>query len=169
MKQGTIKSVAPKLRNGEQSFFTGQHGTTYYFMVEMEDGTKGEAGGKTPGSYRFGAGEAVEYEYTPSADERYPGKLKIQKVGGFQGGGRASGGVGFAKNLGSPARFLLAAIITAGVKQPHWEDALRAAMETLAKVDKPTEPTPAPASNGRPTVALGPAGEGAFDDQDEPF
>ena len=87
MKTGKIKSVAPKMRNGEQASFTGNNGTTFYFVAEMEDGTVGEVGGKTPGAYRFGPGDEVQYEYTPNADPRWMGKLKIDKPG-MNGGGR---------------------------------------------------------------------------------
>lgn len=158
MKTGKISYVAPVLgRDGVQRSFTGQHGTTYYFTVEMEDGTKGEVGGKTEGTYRFKEGDVVEYEYTENKDPRFPGKLKIERPGsgaGYRGGGGKS-------PMGSPARFLLAAIIESGIKSDQWEPALTKAIEVLAKVDKPADP---PLPNGKPTVALGPPAALDIDD-----
>lgn len=77
-------------QNGEQRSYTGQNGTLYYTEVELEDGTKGEVGSKTPG-IKWQQGDAVQYTFTPNANPKYLGKLKLEKPkdGSYSGVGGA--------------------------------------------------------------------------------
>lgn len=86
--KGKIKSVVPQMdQHGNQRSFSTENGTFYCFIAEMEDGLKGEVNSKRAGEYRFGAGDEVEYTYTPNPNPQYLGKLKIEQAGGRRGGG----------------------------------------------------------------------------------
>lgn len=88
-------------QNGEQRSFQSQNGMLYYTEVELEDGTKGEVGSKTPG-VKWNVGDTVQYTYTPNSNPKYLGKLKLEKPkdGSYSGGGAGGGGSAEQKSSG---------------------------------------------------------------------
>lgn len=166
--KGTIKAVAPRMKNGEQRSWTGGNGTLWYFDVTIlgEDGkeVKGEAGGKTQGSYRFGPGDEVEY----TVDEgQYGNKLKLDKpkdgagayVGSKTNHAAPSSGGGWspAKENSVMIQGLLKSVIEGGIKSPQWEEALRAALllhDKILSERAPAAKAPEP-TNGATTTSKG--------------
>ena len=118
--KGKIKTVQPQLGSDfEQRSFTTDNGTFWCFVVEMEDGTRGEVSGKTKGTYRFSDGDEVEYTYTPSTNEKYLGKLKLNKPEGFSGGGK-TGGWSPEKEASVMIQGLLKSVIESGAPKDQW-------------------------------------------------
>ena len=72
-KQSRIKSVQPRLENGQHHTYQMIGKTFYEYIVEMENGDKGRAAG-TQDVFRFKEGEMVLYE--PVSDPKHGDRLK---------------------------------------------------------------------------------------------
>lgn len=161
MATGKIKSVVQNVdKDGVQRSFTTDNGTFYVFVVEMEDGTRGEVNSKTPGTYRFAPGTEVEYTYTANANPQYLGKLKVEKPGGAQGG--FAGGKGWSpeKEASVMIQGLLKSIIETTAPADQWPQLLAKALDLhdralKARMAKPAQATATPAQVEAPSIDNG--------------
>jgi hypothetical protein len=67
------KSIIADLQFKKES--VAPFGTFYIFIMELEDGTKGDYFSKTKDTDKF-IGQEIEYTYEPNANPQYLGKIK---------------------------------------------------------------------------------------------
>lgn len=167
--KGTIKAVAPRMKDGKQRSYGEGDRKTFYFDVTVtgEDGKemKGEVGGKTEGSYRFGPGDEVDI--TSAQQTEYGWKFKFDKPkdgsGGYMGSktnhAAPSSGGGWSKEKENSVMIqgLLKSVIENGMASTHWEEALRMALSIHDKLLSERAPAAkAPeSSNGATTTSRG--------------
>jgi hypothetical protein len=130
------------MKNGVQNSFDGAHGTMYTFSMELEDGTRGQVNSKSPAPYRLAIGEEVEYTYTPNANPKYLGRLKVEKPkdGGYaapaagqparQQSSGGSSGWSPAKEASVLIQGFVKSIVESGAPKEAWGDLLAHAITT---------------------------------------
>ncbi len=65
-KQSRIKSIQPRLEDGQHRTYQMMDTTMYEYIVEMDNGDKGRAAG-TQNVFRYKAGDLVLYEFVSDA------------------------------------------------------------------------------------------------------
>ncbi len=84
MNKSKMKGFNPVIKDGQTASYTTQHGTYYNFMVEFEDGTKGQASSsKTTPSWKIGE----EYEFEVVVNGNYTNIKKMKPANSSFGGG----------------------------------------------------------------------------------
>lgn len=68
----------------------GDNGTVFYHDIELDNGDKGSIGTKEQDPEWLNVGQSLNYELTPSKDEKYPPKIK-RVTDKPQGGGKPGG------------------------------------------------------------------------------
>jgi hypothetical protein len=152
-----------------QNSYDGQHGTMYTFVCVLEDGTTGQVSSKTPAPHRFGPGDDVEYSFTPAANAKHMGRLKIEKpkdevpANGAPNEPQRGSGWSPAKEASVMIQGLLKSIVESGAPKENWADMLSIAIKThdtflrqriAAKAGQPApQPVAAPAVTQDPPAA----------------